>query len=54
MDMQHKNIIYKVLMCLCSIADEYNGKLEAAHAQIDDDRCDMGNCGASGKPILDQ
>ena len=40
-------------MCLYSIAPEYNGPLEAAHAQIDDDRYDMVECGAAGKPTLD-
>ena len=40
-------------MCLYSIATEYNGPLEAAHAQIDDDRYDMVECGAAGKPTLD-
>ncbi len=36
-------------MCLYSIATEYNGPLEAAHAQIDDDRYDMVECGAADK-----
>ena len=45
--------IWAVLMWLYSIATEYNGPLEAAHAQIDDDRYDMIECGASDKPILD-
>ncbi len=40
-------------MCLYSIATEYNGPLEAAHAQIDDDRYDMVECGAAGKPTVD-
>ncbi len=40
-------------MCLYSIAIEYNGPLEAAHAHIDDDRYDMVECGAAGKPTLD-
>ena len=40
-------------MCLYSIATEYNGPLEAAHAQIDDDRYDIVECGAAGKPTLD-
>ena len=40
-------------MWLYSIATEYNGPLEAAHAQIDDDRYDMIECGASDKPVLD-
>ncbi len=39
-------------MCLYSFATEYNGPLEAAHAQIVDDRYDMVECGAAGKPIL--
>ena len=38
-------------MCLYSIAAEYIGPLEAAHAQIDDDRCDMVECAAAGQPI---
>ena len=40
-------------MCLYSIATEYNGPLEAAHAQNDDDRYNMVECGAAGKPTLD-
>ena len=40
-------------MCLYSIATEYNGPLEAAHAQIDDDRYDMVYCSFFGKPTLD-
>ena len=42
-------------MCLYSIATEYNGPLEAAHAQIDDDRCDMVECATAGHlaPNLD-
>ncbi len=39
-------------MGLNSIAAEYNKQLEAAHAQIDDDRYDMVECGAAGKPTL--
>ena len=39
-------------MCLHSIAIEYNGPLEAANAQIDDDKYDMVECGAAGKPTL--
>ncbi len=41
-------------MCLYSIATEYNGPLEAAHVQIDDDRYDMVECGAAGPPPLDR
>ncbi len=40
-------------MCLYSIATEYNGPLESAHAHNDDDRYDMVECGAAGKPTLD-
>ncbi len=40
-------------MCLYSIATEYNGPLEAANAQSDDDRYGMEECGAAGKPTLD-
>ena len=40
-------------MCLYGIVNKYNGPLEAAHAQIDDDRYDMVECGAAGKPTLD-
>ncbi len=40
-------------MCLYSIATEYNGALEAAHAHNDDNRYDMVECGAAGKPTLD-
>ncbi len=40
-------------MCLYSITAGYNGPLEAAHAQIDDDRYDMVDCGADGMPPLD-
>ncbi len=34
-------------MSLHSIATEYNGPLEAAHAHIDDDRYDKVNCYAA-------
>ncbi len=34
-------------------ANNYNGPLEAAHAHMDDDRYDMVECGAAGKPALD-
>ena len=40
-------------MSLYSIAAKYNEPLEAAHALIDDDRYDMGLCGAAGQPKLD-
>ena len=40
-------------MCMYSIATEYNGPLEAAHAQIDDDRYDMVECGVADKPTLE-
>ena len=36
-----------------SIATEYNGLLEEAHSQINDDRYDMVKCGAAHKPTLD-
>ena len=39
-------------MCLLSITAEYNGPLEAAHGQIDDDRHDMVECGAAGQLTL--
>ena len=40
-------------MCLYTITAEYNGPLEAAHANSDDDRYDLVECGAAGKPTLD-
>ncbi len=40
-------------MCLYSIATEYNGPLEAAHAHIDNDRYDIVECGAAGQPTLE-
>ena len=40
-------------MSLYSIATEYNGPLEAAHAHGDDDRCDLAECGAAGQLKLD-
>ena len=40
-------------MCLYSIVAEYNGTLGSAHAQIDDDKYDMVECGAADKPTLD-
>ena len=45
--------ICAVLMCLYRIATEYNGQLQALHAQIDNDRYDMTECGAAGQPTLD-
>ena len=36
-------------MCLYTIATEYNGPLEAAHAHIDDVGSDMDDCNAAGK-----
>ena len=45
--------VWAVLMCLFSIATEYNGPLEAAHAQIGDDRYDVVVCGKCGQPTLD-
>ena len=40
-------------MSLYSIATDYNGPLEAAHAPIDEDRYDLVECGATGQPTLD-
>ncbi len=40
-------------MCLYSIATEYYGALEAAHAHSDDNKYDMVQCGAAGEPTLD-
>ncbi len=40
-------------MCLYCIATEYNELLKAAHVHIDDDRYDMVECGAAGRPTLD-
>ena len=40
-------------MCLYSITVGYNGPLEVAHAQIDDDRYEMAEFGAAGQPTLD-
>ncbi len=40
-------------MCSFSIATECYGALEADHAHNDDDRYDMVECGAAGKPTLD-
>ena len=49
-----KQSFFDVLMCLYSIATDYNGPLEAAHAFIiDDDRYDMVGRGAAGQPTLD-
>ncbi len=45
--------IFAVLICLYRIATEYNGQIHAAHAQIDNDRYDMAECGADGQPTLD-
>ncbi len=45
--------ICAVLISLYHIATEYNGQLQAAHAQIDNDRYDMAECGAAGQPTLD-
>ena len=39
-------------MSLYSIATEYNGPLEAAHAHIDDERYDKLNCYAASKPAV--
>ncbi len=38
-----------MLTCLYSIATAYNGPLEAAHAQIDDDRYDMVEWSSAGQ-----
>ncbi len=40
-------------MFFYSITVERIDPLEAAHAHIDDDRYDMVECGAAGKPTLD-
>ena len=40
-------------MNMYRIATDYNGPLEAAHAQINDDRYDLVECGATGQPTLD-
>ncbi len=40
-------------MCLYTIATEYNGPLEAAHAHSGDDRYDIAGCGAIGRLQLD-
>ncbi len=40
-------------MCFCAIASKNNGQLEAARGVIDDDRYDMGLCGAAGQAKLD-
>ncbi len=51
--LQHGPADFEVQMSFYSIAAKYNGPLEAAHALIDDDRYDMGLCGAAGQPKLD-
>ncbi len=38
------------IMCLYTIATNYSGLLEAAHAHIDDDTYVMVECGANGQP----
>ena len=49
-----KQSVCAVLLSLYSIATDYNGPLEAAHALIiDDDRYDMVGRGAAGQPTLD-
>ena len=40
-------------MCLYTITAEYNGPLEAAHTQFDDDRYNTAKRGAAGQPTLD-
>ncbi len=40
-------------MCLYSITTEYNELLKAAHVHIDDDRYDIVEDGAAGRPKLD-
>ena len=40
-------------MCLYAIAAKYNGTLEAAHVNIDDERYDLAQSGAAGQPTLD-
>ncbi len=36
-----------------TITTKCNGRLNAAHAMIDDDRYDIVGCGAAGQPALD-
>ncbi len=45
--------ILAVIMCLCTIAAKYNVPLQAACANIDDDRCDMLEFVVVEKPTLD-
>ena len=40
-------------MSFYSIAAKYNGPLEAAHVNIDDERYDSVVCSAAGQPTLD-
>ncbi len=40
-------------MSLYSIAAKYNGPLEAAHAHIDDDGCNMVECNVAGQLKMD-
>ncbi len=45
-------IATRMLMCLYSIATDYNGSLEAAQAHIDDDRYDMIiECGSASSSL---
>ena len=37
---------------MCSIAANYSGSLEAAHARIDDNRYDLAQSGAAGRPTI--
>ncbi len=45
--------VWAVLMSLYSIATEYNGPLEAAHAHIHDDTYEKVHCYAASQPTLD-
>ena len=48
-----KQSVCAVLMYMHTITAEYNGPLEAAHSSIEDDRYDLVECGAAGRPTLD-
>ena len=48
-----KQSLCAVLMCLYTITAEYNGPLEAAHDQIDDDNDEMVIFSAAGQLKLD-
>ena len=40
-------------MSFHGITADYNGPLEAAHAHMDDQSCDLVECDAAGQPTLD-